>query len=99
MEVGQLGDIVADFQAFYVALQHGPGNLIMVEDDDDEAWLSEEEEEDDEDSYVVPPVAVLVAQGWLVPIEDYKAELKTGLAANILAAEGAPLAYAEANNN
>ena len=97
-EVGQLGNVVANFQAFQVALQHGPQNPIMVEDDDkEEAQLSKEEDED-EDPYVAPPIAVS-AVGWLVLIEDFKEELEVGLVADTLAAEGAPPAYVEVNNN
>lgn len=58
-ELGHLSNMVANLQAFWVALQHGPHNPIMVEDDGEEARLSKEEE-DGEGEYVAPPVAVLV---------------------------------------
>ena len=37
-----------EVQAFQVTMQHGPGNLIVVEDNEDE------EEGEDEDPYQIP---------------------------------------------
>ena len=79
-----------------MALQHGLHNPIVIEDDEEEeeACLSEEDEEE----YMEPLMAVLYA-GQLVLIKDVEEELEEGVAADVLAAESAPPAYAEVDNN